>query len=152
MSTYLADSVFSPTILVVDDNAEMVEFLNLYLSQRGLHVLSAYSGRQCLEIASRERVDLIVLDVLMPGMNGIETCKALKALPALRPIPIVFLTAKDDRNTRLAGIELGVSEFLTKPIRGRELLECIQMQLAVRRWEHELDTLSEYAFLDELRI
>jgi len=152
MSTRTIDSVSSPTVLVVDDNAEMVEFLNLYLSQHGLRVLPAYSGGECLEIANREFIDLIVLDVMMPGMNGIETCRALKALPMTRQIPVLFLTAKDDRNTRLAGIELGISEFLAKPIRGRELLERIQTQLAVRQWEHELDVYSEAPSFDELRI
>ena len=152
MSVHISDSVSFPTVLVVDDNAEMVEFLNLYLSQHGLRVLSAYSGRQCLEIASRELIDLIVLDVMMPGMNGIETCQALKELPMLRQIPILFLTAKDDRNTRLAGIDLGISEFLPKPIRGRELLERIQTQLAVRQWERELDSHSGTTSLDEMRV
>lgn len=152
MSAYITDSVSFPTVLVVDDNAEMVEFLSLYLSQHGLRVLPAYSGGQCLDIASQELVDLVVLDVMMPGMNGIETCKALKALPTLRSIPVFFLTAKDDQNTRLAGIELGICEFLTKPIRGRELLERIQTQLAVRHWERELDAQSVSASLEELRI
>lgn len=146
------DSVPSPTVLVVDDNAEMVEFLTLYLSRHGMHVLSAYSGKQCLELASQHRVDIVVLDVMMPELSGVETCRALKAMPATQTLPVLFLTAKDDKNTRLAGIKEGICEFLTKPIRGRELLERISLQLTVREWERELDKISSFASADELQI
>jgi DNA-binding response OmpR family regulator len=152
MGIVRSDSVSSPTILVVDDNAEMVEFLNIYLSRHGMRVLSAYSGRQCLELASRQLIDVVVLDVMMPEMSGLEICRTLKALPATRDIPVLFLTAKDDSDTRLAGIKLGICEFLTKPIRGRELLERIHLQLAVRQWERELDQLSRGTAVDELQM
>jgi len=152
MSILPNDFVSLPTILVVDDNAEMVEFLTLYLSRNGLRVLPAYSGRQCLELASQEAIDLIVLDVMMPEMSGIETCRALKALPMTREIPILFLTAKDDNATRLAGIKSGICEFLTKPIRGPELLERIRLQLTVRGWEQALDHLSEVPSVDEVQV
>lgn len=149
MSASPSDFVTSPTILVVDDNAEMVEFLNLYLSHHGMQVLSAYSGKQCLELASQRQVDIVVLDVMMAEMSGIETCQALKAMPATREIPVLLLTAKDDKDTRLAGIKSGICEFLTKPIRGRELLERISLQLTVRKWEKKLDQLSECPSADE---
>jgi DNA-binding response OmpR family regulator len=152
MSALLSDFVPSPTILVVDDNAEMVEFLNLYLSRHGMHVLSAYSGKQCLELASQHEIDIVVLDIMMPEMSGIETCQALKARPETRAIPVLLLTAKDDKDARLAGIKSGICEFLTKPIRGRELLERISLQLTVRKWEQKLDQLSELPPADELQV
>lgn len=152
MSELSSDSVSLPTILVVDDNAEMVEFLNIYLSRHGMRVLPAYSGKQCLELVSQHRVDIVVLDVMMPEMSGIETCQALKAMPATRAIPVLLLTAKDDKDTRLAGIKSGICEFLTKPIRGRELLERITLQLTVRQWEQQLDQLTEESPADELQV
>lgn len=130
----------------------MVEFLRLYLSWHGMQVLPAYSGRECLDLARRHPVDIVVLDVLMPGMDGFETCAALKAAPVTRGLPILFLTAKDDNQTRLAGIKLGICEFLTKPIRGQELLQRIRTQLAVRRWEQELDGISGGAVHDEMQM
>jgi DNA-binding response OmpR family regulator len=152
MSALPSDFVSSPTVLVVDDNAEMVEFLKLYLSHHGMQVLSAYSGKQCLELVTQHKVDIVVLDVMMPEMSGIETCQALKAMPATRAIPVLLLTAKDDKDIRIAGIKSGICEFLTKPIRGRELLERISLQLTVRQWEQKLDRLSELPPADELQV
>ncbi len=152
MPRFLPYSVSSPTVLVADDNTEMVEFLRTYLSRQGMRVLTAYSGPQCLEIARQWAVDVIVLDVVMPGMDGIETCVALKALPTTREDPVLLLTAKADNATRLAGIRAGICEFLTKPIRGKVLLECIRTQLKVRQWERRLDELSHAVFPDELQV
>lgn len=146
------DFVFSSTVLVVDNSVEMVEFLQCYLSRHGMHVLSATSGQECLELVRRYQVDLIILDVVMPGMDGFQTCAALKAMSDTQGIPILFLTAKDDTQTRLTGIKLGICEFLTKPIRGQELLERIRTQLAVRRWEQELDGISIRSLPDEMRL
>jgi DNA-binding response OmpR family regulator len=146
------DFVSSPVVLVVDDNPDMVEFLRCYLSRQGMRVLSAHSGQECLQIARQQPVDLVVLDVMMPGMDGFQTCQALKSMPDTCEIPILFLTARDDNQARLAGIRLGISEFLTKPIRGQELLERIRTQLAVRRWEQELDGISSIALNDEMRL
>jgi DNA-binding response OmpR family regulator len=146
------DSVSSPVILVVDNSVEMVEFLRCYLSRHGLHVLSATNGQECLETVRTHPVDIVVLDVVMPGMDGFQTCAALKAMSDAQEIPVLFLTAKDDNETRLAGIKLGICEFLTKPVRGHDLLECIRTQLAVRRWEQELDGISAMTFHDEMRL
>jgi DNA-binding response OmpR family regulator len=85
-------------------------------------------------------------------MDGLQTCAALKAASDTHEIPVLFLTARDDNQTRLAGIKLGICEFLTKPIRGQDLLERIRTQLAVRRWAQELDGISGMSFNDEMRI
>lgn len=152
MSFQKDDFVSSPVVLVVDNSLEMVEFLQCYLSRHGMRVLSATSGQECLDLVRRHQVDLIVLDVVMPGMDGFQTCAALKAMSDTQGLPILFLTAKDDNQTRLAGIKLGICEFLTKPIRGQELLERIRTQLTVRRWEQELDGISSLALNDEMRL
>jgi len=129
-----------PTVLVVDDNKDMVEILTRLLTRQGLHALHAYSGQECLDIVRTHAVDVIVLDVMMPGMDGLEVCKALKAMTT--PPPVILLTAKDDMATRAAGMALGVSEFVVKPINNRDLLARIQTQLSTRQWEREIDRTS----------
>jgi DNA-binding response OmpR family regulator len=128
------------TVLVVDDNRDMVEILTRLLSRNGLHALHAYSGQECLEIVQNRAIDVIVLDVMMPGMNGLEVCEALKAMDA--PPPVILLTAKDDMTTRAAGMSLGVSEFVVKPVNNRDLIARIQTQLSTRQWEREIDRTS----------
>ncbi|MBI3301043.1 MAG: response regulator [Deltaproteobacteria bacterium] len=130
----------SATVLVVDDNKDMVEILTRLLSRHGLNALYAYNGRDCLEIVRSRPVDVIVLDVMMPGMNGLEVCEELKQLPASPPI--ILLTAKDDMATRAAGMALGVSEFVVKPINNRDLLARIRTQISTRQWEREIDRTS----------
>lgn len=147
-----ADFVYSPVVLVVDNSTEMLEFLRCYLSRHGLHVLSATSGQECLELVRTHPVDIVVLGVVMPGMDGFQTCAALKAMSNAREIPVLFLTAKGDKETHLAGIKLGICELLAKPIRGQDLLERIHTQLAVRRWEQELDGISVMTLNDEMRL
>jgi DNA-binding response OmpR family regulator len=117
----------APTVLVVDDNKDMVEILTRLLSRHGLHALYAYSGRECLDIVQHHTVDVIVLDVMMPGMNGLEVCESLRATAT--PPPVILLTAKDDMATRAAGMALGVSEFVVKPVNNRDLLARIKTQL-----------------------
>lgn len=128
------------TVLVVDDNKDMVEILTRLLSRHGLHALHAYSGRECLDIVQRHTVDVIVLDVMMPEMNGLEVCEVLKDMP--EPPPVILLTAKDDMATRAAGMALGVSEFVVKPVNNRDLLARIQTQLSTKQWEREIDRAS----------
>ena len=130
----------SPTVLVVDDNKDMVEILTRLLSRHGLRALHAYSGKECLDVVHSHVVDVIVLDVMMPGMNGLEVCGALKAMEEAPPI--ILLTAKDDMATRAAGMALGVSEFVVKPVNNKDLLARIQTQLSARQWERDIDRTS----------
>jgi DNA-binding response OmpR family regulator len=127
----------SATVLVVDDNKDMVEILTRLLTRHGLQALHAYSGQECLDIVQKQPVDVIVLDVMMPGMNGLEVCAALKERES--SLPIILLTAKDDLSTRAAGMALGVSEFVVKPVNNRDLLARIQTQISTRQWEREID-------------
>jgi DNA-binding response OmpR family regulator len=130
-------NISSPTVLVVDDNETVLDLLDLLLSNHGSTVLRAQSGSQCLAIVQREPVDLVILDVMMPGMDGIKVTAELKrTMPSL---PIILLTAKDDVATRAAAMELGVNEFVTKPIHNRELLSRVRTQISTRRWEMDLE-------------
>jgi DNA-binding response OmpR family regulator len=128
------------TVLVVDDNKDTVDILTRLLLRHGMTVLQAYDGPECLETVCSHTVDVILLDVMMPGMDGLAVCEELKQIsPAL---PIILVTAKDDMTTRVAGMALGVSEFVVKPVNHADLLARIQTQLSVRRWEQEADRAS----------
>jgi len=130
----------SATVLVVDDNRDAVDIIARLLAQHGLTALRAYSGQECLDLVHSCAVDVIVLDVMMPGMDGLEVCRHLKQ--AAPTPPIILLTAKDDMATRSAGMALGVSEFVVKPVNNRDLIARIKTQLSMRQWERELDQAS----------
>lgn len=122
-----------PTVLVVDDNKGVLEFLLLLLSKHGLVVVGASSGSECLAIVKSRPVDLIVLDVMMPVMDGLQVARELKNIcPA---VPVILLTARDDMNTRAAAMELGVGEFVAKPVNNRDLLNRIRTQLRNFEWD-----------------
>ena len=121
----------TPLILVVDDDAASCDIAARLLERQGYRTRRAASGPECLKAVEHEPVDLILLDVMMPGMDGFEVCEALRALPAGRGVPIILLTARDDMDTRLEGMYQGVSEFLTKPINTHELYARVRAQLHI---------------------
>src|ERR1700677_1773092 len=103
-------------ILVVDDIEANVRLLQAKLSAEYYDVLTASDGVTALAIAAEERPDLVLLDVMMPGMDGFQVCRRLKDDPETRHIPVVLVTALDGRGDRITGLESGADEFLTKPI------------------------------------
>ena len=117
----------APTILVVDDNKGILDFLLLLLSKHQLIAVGASSGHECLEIVQSRRVDLIILDVMMPVMDGLEVCQELRKIAP--SVPVILLTARDDMMTRAAAMDLGVSEFVAKPVNNRDLLNRVRTQL-----------------------
>ena len=103
-------------ILVVDDIEANVRLLEAKLSAEYYEVIPAYDGISALEIAAREQPDIILLDVMMPGMDGFEVCRRLKEAVDTRHIPVVLVTALPRRSERVAGLDAGADEFLTKPV------------------------------------
>ena len=128
----------SGRILIVDDDQDAREILNRLLKGEGYECLTADGGQRCLEIARSEAVDVILLDVMMPDMDGFQVCEALRKNERTREIPIILLTAKDDMETRVIGMRLGVSEFLTKPINKSELFARLRAQMHQRTIEHRI--------------
>ena len=127
----------NPTVLVVDDNQGVLEFLLLLLSKHGLSTIGASNGHECLDIVRSQPVDLIILDVMMPVLEGLQVCHELKKMtPA---IPIILLTARDDMTTRAAAMDLGVSEFIAKPVNNRDLLGRVRIQLSNLEWDKTAD-------------
>ena len=128
-------------VLVVDDDKHAVEILYRLLQKENFEVLRAQSGGEALAVVAAEKVDVILLDVMMPEMDGFQVCEALRKAERTRDIPVILLTAKDDMETRVLGMKLGVSEFLTKPINKRELFARIRAQLHHRTLENRIDTM-----------
>ncbi len=112
-------------ILVVDDEIYIVHILDFSLGMEGYEVKTALDGEQALEKARMEHPDLIVLDIMMPKLDGYETCKTLKADPATKDIPVILLSAKGRNADQKIGFEVGADDYITKPFSPRKLVERI---------------------------
>ncbi len=121
------------TILVVDDEVRNVRLMEAILAPRGYTVATAYNGEEALQHVQWQRPDLILLDVMMPGMNGFEVCKRLKDNADTCLIPVVIMTALGQTEDRIQGIEAGADDFLTKPVNRDELLARIRTSLRLKR-------------------
>jgi DNA-binding response OmpR family regulator len=119
------------TILVVDDEPDVVDLVRYHLRRAGFEVLSALTGPAGLATATESRPDAIVLDIMLPQMTGIEVYQALRKANETADIPILILTAKAEISDRIAGLELGVDDYLTKPFSPRELV--LRVQNLLRR-------------------
>jgi CheY-like chemotaxis protein len=119
----------TPQIMVVDDDPDTVSILARHLQREGYIAIEAISGPECLRIIREHPVDVILLDLMMPGMDGFEVCRALKSDPNTAAIPIIMITARDDMDARAEGMRLGVSDFLAKPVFRRQLANRIRTQL-----------------------
>jgi two-component system alkaline phosphatase synthesis response regulator PhoP len=112
-------------ILVVDDEIYIVHILDFSLGMEGYEVITALDGEQALEKARSEKPDLIVLDIMMPKLDGYETCKVLKADPDTKDIPVILLSAKGRNVDQKIGFEVGADDYITKPFSPRKLVERI---------------------------
>ncbi|NIP24934.1 MAG: response regulator [Phycisphaerae bacterium] len=110
------------TILIVDDEEDIRELVELNLAQEGYGILSCETGEQALETAGSKLPDLIILDLMLPGIDGLEVCKKLKSNHKTENIPIVMLTAKGEEADIVTGLELGADDYVTKPFRGKVLV------------------------------
>ncbi|GAB4339490.1 MAG: hypothetical protein Kow0099_14600 [Candidatus Abyssubacteria bacterium] len=104
-----------PTILIVDDDEDILDITRTFLEARGYAVMQARSGEEALKRVNASRPNLILLDVMIPKMDGFWLCRVIKSDPKLRQIPIIFLTAKDDAQSRIEGQRCGGDDYLTKP-------------------------------------
>ncbi len=113
-------------ILVIDDEPQIVEICTDYLKSAGYDVVSAPNGREGIETARRERPDLVVLDLMMPEMDGLDVCRALRKEGE---VPIIMLTARVEETDKLIGLELGADDYVTKPFSPRELVARVKTVL-----------------------
>src|SRR5271169_5056377 len=120
-----------PQILVVDDDQDTIAILARHLEREGFVPIEANSGAQCLKLVHENEVDVILLDLMMPEMDGFQVVKALRDDPLTAEIPIIMITARDDLDARAEGMRLGVSDFLAKPVFRRQLASRVRAQLEV---------------------
>jgi class 3 adenylate cyclase len=128
-----------PRLLVVDDTLQNVKLLRDLLSAKGYDVLTAASGAEALALIEQQRPDLVLLDVVMPGMSGYEVCRRLRENPATTMLPVVMVTALDPGDERTKGIEAGADDFLTKPINQPELLARVRSLLRIKSLHDQLE-------------
>jgi two-component system sensor histidine kinase/response regulator len=134
------DSAARPkTVLIVDDMPDNLGVLTTHLEDHGYLAVVAQGGAEGIERAEFVHPDLILLDVLMPGLDGLETCRRLKASERTRDIPIIFMTALVDTVAKVAGFEAGAVDYVTKPLDGAEVLARIDTHLTLYRLRHELE-------------
>jgi len=130
-----AANLFS--VLIVDDNRDFVDFVSLLLTHNGFSVHKAFNGPEGLDALRREAIDLVILDVMMPQMDGLAVCREIKQI---KPnLPVILLTAKDDVATRTAAMNLGVCEFLAKPVNIEDFVSRVRTQRDVIDWDKRLD-------------
>ena len=129
----------SETILIVDDTPDNLLVLFSYLEEKGYKILLAEDGEAALQIASSKAPDLILLDVLMPNINGFETCRRLKAKAVTKDIPVIFLTALSETVNKVQGFRLGGVDYITKPSEQEEVLVRIQTHLNLRKMRQTLE-------------
>ena len=121
------------TILVVDDEQDLLDLIEYNLKKEGYNVLKAENGIQGLEMAKEHKPNLVLLDIMMPKLDGIQVCEKMRANPDLKPIPVIFLTARSDEKTEVEGLDIGADDFITKPISTTKLLSRIKAVL--RRYD-----------------
>lgn len=118
------------TVLVVDDEPINIQLLQKKLEWDGVRVLTAENGQQCLDICQKERPDLILLDVMMPGMDGFEVCQKLREDEKTKAIPVIFVTAHNSKKGKLEGLQAGAVDYITKPIDLEETIARVRTQLS----------------------
>ncbi|MCW5898507.1 MAG: response regulator transcription factor [Flavobacteriales bacterium] len=122
-------------VLLVDDEPDIVELLKYNLEREGYHVTTALNGKDALKQARATRPDLIVLDIMMPGMDGVEVCNQLRQLPEFKNTLITFLTARSEDYSQIAGFDAGADDYITKPVRPKVFISKVKALL--KRSGHE---------------
>jgi CheY-like chemotaxis protein len=127
-----------PLILIVDDNPKNLQILGNYLRNEGFKIEFALDGKSALDWIGRTEFDLILLDIMMPGMDGFEVCRILKKDPVKQKIPVIFLTAKVDTESIVNGFDLGAVDYVIKPFNQKELIARVKTQIEIKRGRDEI--------------
>lgn len=141
----MKDKSTSKKILIVDDEPDILEFLQYNLKKEGYDVVTAGDGKHAITVAEQEKPDLIILDIMMPEMDGVETCRVLRSHKDFVDTPVAFLTARDEDFSQIAALDVGGDDYITKPIKPRVLISRIQALL------RRVSRLNE-ADLEEIRL
>jgi len=130
-------------ILIVDDDPLNIDILSEFMEKSGFSVLHASNGQEAIQLAETTPPDLILLDVLMPGIDGFETCKQLKAGKATKEIPVIFLTSLTDTSDKIKGFKAGAIDYITKPFQREEVIARVTCQIILQNQKKELSRLNE---------
>lgn len=141
----------APRILVVEDDPQIQELLNYNLGKEGFVVLSVQSGEAGLQVLDKEPVDLIILDLMLPGMDGMTFCRRTKSLSATQHIPVVMLTAKSEETDIVAGLDIGADDYIPKPFSPRLLVARVRAVLR-RAAIHPTETAEDFSQVGPLVI
>jgi CheY-like chemotaxis protein len=130
----------SPCVLCVDDDPLNLSLLDAMLTGRGFEAIKAGSGREALETIGNQAIDVVLLDVMMPGMDGFEVCRRIKSDERCRNIPVIMITAYADKENRIRGIEAGAEDFISKPFDAAEVMARVNMLLRVKVLNDQLNS------------
>lgn len=128
MNDHMAGAL-AQKVLLVDDEADIIELLKYNLEREGYQVSTALNGRDAIKAAKANKPDLIVLDIMMPGMDGVEVCNQLRQLPEFKHTLITFLTARNEDYSQIAGFEAGADDYITKPVRPKVFVSKVRALL-----------------------
>ncbi|MDT4898038.1 MAG: hypothetical protein QOH25_3115 [Acidobacteriota bacterium] len=140
-------AAFSPTILVADDEPVNRALIQRRLEREGYHVLTARNGSEAVEQALASLPDLVILDVMMPEMDGMDACRLIKETEATRDIPIIFLSARDETEMKVNGLSLGADDYISKPFEAEELIARVHVAIRLKRERDQLRNNAEEASL-----
>ncbi|MCP4147820.1 MAG: response regulator [bacterium] len=143
MSDIETKEVKRSSILIVDDGPKNIMLLNKILGKENYETFAASDGKSALEIAESNQPDLILLDVMMPEIDGFETCEKLKASEKTKDIPVIFLTAKSDTKDIVKGFQLGAVDYVLKPFNAEELVARVRMHVKFKKAEREIVRLEQ---------
>lgn len=131
-------------ILLVDDEPDIIEFLCYNLKKEGYEILTASNGHDAISIAKREQPQLVILDVMMPDMDGIEACRQIRELNGMQDVLIAFLTARSEDYTQIAGFEVGADDYITKPIKPRVFISRVKALLRRQHASADAENSTEF--------
>lgn len=138
-------------ILLVDDMPQNIQILGNILAAKGYEITIAMSGKEALNTLKNAKPDLILLDINMPFMDGYETFQEIKKMPSCSDIPIIFVTAKSEQSEKIKGLEMGASDYITKPFDTYELLLRVKLQLELKNQKENLEK-KQHKILELLRV
>jgi len=131
-------AIRTPLILIVDDNPKNLQILGNFLQNEGYKVEFALDGKSALDWIGRTEFDLILLDIMMPGIDGFEVCRIVKKDPVKQKIPVIFLTAKVDTESIIKGFDLGAVDYVIKPFNQKELIARVKTQIEIKNSRDEI--------------
>jgi phosphate regulon transcriptional regulator PhoB len=125
--------VMKKKILIVDDEKDIVELIAYNLEKEGFATIKAYDGETALELVKAKKPDMVILDLMLPGVRGLDVCRFIRKKPETEILPIIMLTARSDQTDKILGLEIGADDYITKPFNVRELVA--RVRAVLRRWD-----------------